>query len=159
MISSFYLQIIPDSAKVIKNLSVESINLSASNYWLWISIIEFIGIIFFIYFFKKNKILINTLKNKINVFEKDLEFIPTIQKPIDLLEESKAMEIDFSALMNNINKSKVLYDDLIKKYHPDRFLDFEKNKIATELSKEIGMNRTNYAKLNELRTKAETLFK
>lgn len=74
------------------------------------------------------------------------------------LKEARHTSIDFSDLMNNINKSEALYSELIKKYHPDRFLDETKNRIATELSKEIVQNKHSYSRLKALEQKAYSLL-
>lgn len=103
------------------------------NYWLWISIIEFLIIVYFI-FFRNNP------KSKVEQF----------------INVTKEDEIDFGNIINSSFNVKPLYDELKVKCHPDRFPnDTEKNKIAMELSQEISKNKTNYKKLMELKELAK----
>ncbi len=46
----------------------------------------------------------------------------------------KEIEIDFNKFFSDFNKSKEIYNELIRKCHPDRFVDPDLNSIATDLS-------------------------
>jgi len=109
----------------------EAIIDNSINIWLWIAIIEFL-IIIYLLFFKKNKRILST-KEK---FKK----------------ESKDGDIDFGNIIKSSFHVKPLYNELVVKCHPDKFpIDSEKNKIALELFQEISKNKTDYKKLIELK--------
>lgn len=122
------------------SLGINSNNLGnniISSYWFWISIIEFALIIILIY--KLNK------KNQILGFTE-------IEK--NSLEYAKDQSIDMNNLMNSISGASILYKELSRKYHPDRFVNSPKHKIAEEIFKEISKNKRNYENLNLLKNKA-----
>ncbi|TRZ53390.1 hypothetical protein D4R99_00890 [bacterium] len=67
--------------------------------------------------------------------------------------------IDMNGLMNDINKSRSLYKELSRIYHPDRFADPEQKVVAERLFQEITSERRSYKKLLEIKDKAhKTLF-
>jgi hypothetical protein len=56
-------------------------------------------------------------------------------------------------------EAKELYDILIRKCHPDRFVGDElKQSIATELSSELTKNKHNHSSLEELKKRAEEML-
>lgn len=63
--------------------------------------------------------------------------------------------VDFSSTMNDIFMAKQIYDQLKVTYHPDRFIDPEKNKIANQLYQEITKNQHNYRCLCNLQKECE----
>lgn len=68
-------------------------------------------------------------------------------------------DVDFHNVMNSAFKAEQLYNDLKRKYHPDRFsIDNSKFEIATEISKEIAKERYNYAGLQALQARAQSLL-
>ncbi len=105
------------------------------NYWMWLSIIEFVIIIFFLLKIKsKSK---NTAKMK---FKND----------------SLKQNIDFDNIINSSFNSTQLYDQLKVKCHPDRFPnDEERNSIAQLIFQEITKNKTNIKRLRELKEEAK----
>lgn len=103
------------------------------NYWFYISIIEAIIILF---------LLLSLFFNKRNKINEKKEIIET--------------KIDFNNILNSSFNSKEIYDELKKKYHPDRYVhDIEKQNIATEIFQEITKNKNNIKKLQELKKLAE----
>ncbi len=61
-------------------------------------------------------------------------------------------DIDFSNIINSSFNSKVLYDELIRKCHPDKFVENEeKNKMAVLISQEITKNKNDVKRLLELK--------
>ena len=107
--------------------------IGSQHYWMWIAIIEFLIILYLLFFRKKTDS--TTAKFK---------------------REAKEGEVDFGNIINSSFHVKPLYDELIVCCHPDRFPnDNEKNKIALELFQEISKNRTNYKKLIELKELAK----
>lgn len=102
---------------------------------LIIAILEFIIILYLI--FKKNK--------KVS----DLSDAEKIAFKV-----SKENEIDMDDLLNSIHKSKDLYNELIKKCHPDTFINDPRQKIAEEISQEITKNKKNFKNLNSLKDRA-----
>lgn len=100
------------------------------NWWMWIAIAELIIIAIIIF-----------LKAKSN-------------KTINATRKSDST-IDFDNILNSSFHARKLYGELIKKCHPDRYpADFDKNRIATELSFKIAQNKNNYKKLQELKQEA-----
>lgn len=116
------------SAKMLdlKNLTINN------TIWFWIAIVEF-GIILLL-------VIISNRKNfKNSKFKKEKDSI---------LNE----EIDFGNIINSSFNSKVIYDELIRKCHPDRFVqNVELNKIAISLSQEITENKNDIKRLEELK--------
>lgn len=109
--------------------------LSSVKIWQFVSLIEFLFLLFLL--FKKKKIKLKS----------DFEN--------EILKEGKDANVNMDDLMNNIYKSKALYDILIRKCHPDRFTDPDFNIIATDLTKSIQENSANYSKLKELKILAQ----
>ncbi|MCH3884774.1 hypothetical protein [Tenacibaculum aquimarinum] len=58
------------------------------------------------------------------------------------------------ALMNNINSSKLLYKELSRVCHPDRFVNSDKQKIAEEIFKNISKNKRKFKELEILKERA-----
>jgi hypothetical protein len=100
------------------------------NTFFWISIIEFLIIIF----------LVIRPKGK----NQDLTFSDL---PKDKIRNAKSSTIDMDNLMNSINGSRDLYKDLSKVCHPDRFINTEKHKVAEEIFQEISKDKRNFEKL------------
>lgn len=67
------------------------------------------------------------------------------------LDKFKKSNIDMMAVMDDINKSRDLYKELSRKYHPDRFTDKDDKDRAEGFMKEITKHKNNYAKLLELK--------
>lgn len=104
--------------------------------WKIIAVVEFILIMLLIFFRKKGN------KNGMN----------------SELLSAKSAEIDTDSMMSDIFKSKDLYEKLIRKCHPDRYLEEDMRQIMSELSKEITQNKSNYSVLCEIKDKIETLY-
>jgi hypothetical protein len=100
------------------------------NTFFWISIIEFLIIIY----------LVIRPKGK----NQDLTFSDL---PKDKIRNAKSSTIDMDNLMNSINGSRDLYKDLSKVCHPDRFINTEKHKVAEEIFQEISKDKRNFEKL------------
>lgn len=111
--------------------------LTIKNIWFWITILEFLFILFLIYNIKsKNSV------SKLSEFESKH------------LKKAKNNSIDMDNLINSIHKSRDLYKLLSKKCHPDRFVNDPKQKIAEEIFQEISKNERNFQKLNSLKSRA-----
>ena len=128
------MQILTDSNKTVVG---KSNSLMPENYWFWIAVIE-LGIILLLIFKlnKKHKVIID-------------------KTTADLFNISKNSEVNMDDLMNNINKSRDLYKKISTKCHPDRFVENELNKKASELFQEITKNKRNYNRLVELKNQVE----
>ena len=64
--------------------------------------------------------------------------------------------IDYDNIIKSSFNSQSLYDSLKKKCHPDRFLDKEKNIIATGIFAKIVENKYNYQELLSIKKEAES---
>lgn len=109
---------------------------SAVNAWKYVAIVEFILIILLVFLAKRGD------KKGMNP---------------DLLN-AKSVDIDTDSMMSDIFKSKELYDKLIKKCHPDRFVDETMKSVMTEFSQEITKNKSNYGKLVSIKEEIENQF-
>ena len=67
----------------------------------------------------------------------------------------KNERVSMDAVMENLFRSKQLYDLLKVKCHPDRFIDPERKEIATKLYQDITENKTDYQRLQALKSRAE----
>lgn len=67
----------------------------------------------------------------------------------------KNQEISMDAVVNNIFRSKQLYDLLKVKCHPDRFIDPMQKEIATEIFQNITKYKTNYQQLLNIKEQAK----
>ena len=121
------LQIKIDSLTIATTTKSENL---LDSIWFWISIVEFLVIIF----------LIIRLKRK----NSDLTFSDL---PNDKIKTAKSTAIDMDNLMNSINGSRDLYKELSKVCHPDKFVNTDKQKIAEEIFQEISKDRRNFEKL------------
>ena len=104
-----------------------------NNIWFYISIGEFVVIA---------SLLIVILKNKKRKHGKKIN-------KKDLLNSSE--DVDFGGVIQSSFHAKGLYDTLIRKCHPDRYIDEKRRQIASELSSQIVENKHNYKKLCELK--------
>jgi hypothetical protein len=107
--------------------------------FFWIAIIEFFLILFLIW--------------KLNGKKRPSHFSDV---PKDKLKKAKKTEINMANLMDSINGSRELYVELSRVCHPDRFINTDKQEIASEIFKEISKNKRNYEKLLALKEKAIT---
>ena len=109
------------------------------NWWMWAAVVELVVILLLLFIvIKQNR------ANKEGLSAKR-------QK----IRETLAEEVDFQNVISSSFNAATLYDQLIKKCHPDRFPDDEnKRQTAEELSAEIGKNKHNLKKLNELKQRA-----
>lgn len=126
------IQIVSDSTNLVDTASI----VYDLPFWFWISLIELIVII----------LLIINKRSK----SKDLSDLNP-----DKISKMQSNEINMNDLMNNINKSKDLYRELSRKYHPDRFINTNKHKIAEDLFQEISKNKRNFQELKIIKIKAE----
>ena len=109
--------------------------------WFWISILEFLVILFLIL-----RIIQINRKKKLafsDVSEANKHF-------------AKNTKIDMENIMDSINNSQVLYKELSKKCHPDRFVNTKEHDLAEKLFQEISLNKRNYQKLVELKVRAKS---
>lgn len=128
--------IILDSLKVVNNVLLNTTETNQTiNWWFWVSILQFIFIVYLL-LSKKNELKVNR-KQKFK-------------------SESLKQNIDFDNIINSSFHSISLYDELKVKCHPDRFTtDKGKNAIAESLFQEITKNKTNVKKLLELKEEAK----
>jgi hypothetical protein len=102
--------------------------------WLWIALIEFCIIVF---------LLIKQRKNSDNGEKQKIK------------QKVMASSIDFENTVNSFFHSQALYNELIRRCHPDRFPnDTEKQEIANNISQEITKNKLDYKRLSELKEQA-----
>ena len=103
------------------------------NWWMIFSIFEFI-------------VIVSLLLDKLN---------RNRSKPKFDKQEIIDQKVDFGNLIKSSFHASELYDELIRKCHPDRFVgDDRKIEIATQLSSKITENRNNLKKLEELKEEA-----
>mgnify|MGYP004574133903 CR=1 FL=1 len=110
-----------------------------SNWWMWAAVVELAVIMLLLLIVikqkKANKTSLSTKRQKV--------------------KETLAEEVDFTNVINSSFHASALYEQLIKKCHPDRFPnDEQKRQTAEYLSAEIGKNKHNLKKLNELKQRA-----
>ncbi|HEY9169197.1 MAG TPA: molecular chaperone DnaJ [Lutibacter sp.] len=117
--------------------SIANSNSIITSIWFWISLVEFLIIIFFI---------IKLLKKKNNLAFSDLSK--------EQLKKAQSTNVDMDNLMNSINGSKELYKTLSKTCHPDRFINSDKQNLAENIFQEISKNKRNYNKLIALKQRA-----
>lgn len=129
------LQIKSDSLAI---ATTSSSNGLLSSTWFWLSIVEFIVIIF---------LLIRLKKKKTELAFSDL--------PKDKMKTAKSSNIDMDNLMNSINGSRDLYKELSKACHPDKFVNTEKQKIAEDIFQDISKDKRNFEKLLALKERAK----
>ena len=116
--------------------------LSNIKIWQIASTIELIIILILIF------TIIRLLK-KLKRNQKPEQFDTTI------IKESKETAVDMDNVINSMFNSKMLYDMLKKKIHPDRFPDDAEKAIATDLATQLNEQHTNYEKLKEIKAIAE----
>ncbi len=105
------------------------------NGWMVAAIVELLIIIFLILLVAKRK--------------------RTHKIPQNEVAEIMNEKVDYQNVINSSFHAAALYDQLIKKCHPDRFPDDEnKHKIAEEISAELGKNKHNIKRLEELKQRA-----
>lgn len=118
-----------------ENKEIETItNANEISFWVWIGIAELIVIIALLILLKRKK--------------KQLEF-GDISK--DKVKKAKEENVDMNDLMNSIISSKILYKELSRSCHPDRFINSDKQRRAQEIFQEISKNKRDFKKLTELK--------
>jgi hypothetical protein len=70
------------------------------------------------------------------------------------IKGSRKNDINMDNLMNNIHNSRLLYKELSRKCHPERFVNDPKQKIAEEIFQEISKNERNHKELSLLKLRA-----
>lgn len=133
--ANILLQVANDSIANVTTIKSESY---LSNFWLWLSILELLIIVLLVYKLKK--------KSSDLVF-KDI--------PKDKIKDAKSTTIDMNNLMNSINNASELYKELSKNYHPDRFVNSDKQTLAEEIFQEISKNKRNFNALQNLKIRAK----
>lgn len=64
-------------------------------------------------------------------------------------------DIDFDNIVNSAFGAETLYKDLIRKCHPDRFApDANKVAVANDITERLGKHKNDIKKLNELKVEA-----
>ncbi len=110
--------------------------IKSDNIWIWIGLLAFVIIVLIVLFSKNTKLYKQLAKDKFK-------------------QEIQSGDIDFGNIVNSSFNAKPLYDELIRKCHPDRFVQNEdKNKIALSLSQEITKNKNDIKRLIELKEQA-----
>lgn len=127
---SIFLQVADSTNQGINNISI----VSEKPIWFWVAIVEFLIILFIIFLKNKNGKMENGKFDEINSY--------------------KNKEVDTQNVVDSIFKSKNLFKELSKKYHPDKFFNTDKHEIAQEIFQQITDNKNNYTKLKELETEA-----
>lgn len=72
-----------------------------------------------------------------------------------IIRESKEKAVDMDNVINSMFNSKMLYDTLKKKIHPDRFPNDAEKAIASDLATQLHEQKSNYEKLKEIKSIAE----
>ena len=80
-----------------------------------------------------------------------LLYIKGNEKRDTKLDKFKDADVDMSSVMNDINKSRDLYKELSRKYHPDRFTDPSEKEKAEDLMKRITKNRNSFSELSKIK--------
>jgi hypothetical protein len=105
--------------------------------WFWVAAAEFLLIISLLLLLVKK----NNPKSDFGGLKKS-----------DLRTEEDASGID--NLLNSITKSSMLYKELSRKCHPDKFINTPLQETAQELFKVISRNKRNYEKLITLKKRS-----
>jgi hypothetical protein len=88
-----------------------------------------------------------------------LKIIKSNQKPeqfdTTIIKGSKETAVDMDNVINSMFNSKVLYDMLKKKIHPDRFPNDAEKAVASTLATQLHEQKSNYEKLKEIKAIAE----
>ncbi|MAZ72339.1 MAG: molecular chaperone DnaJ [Flavobacteriaceae bacterium] len=108
------------------------------NWWIVFASIEFLLIVF---------LLIKLLKTNREQ--------SVITNGFDELRKAKSNDIDMTNLMNSINSSRVLYKELSRKCHPDRFQDEMIKRKADIIFQDISRHKRDHTRLTELKQLAE----
>jgi hypothetical protein len=75
------------------------------------------------------------------------------------LNDFKRKEVDMDNLLVSMYKSKELYKELSRKYHPDKFVGSEQIAKAEAIFSEISANKNNYKNLLEIEKRAILIYK
>ena len=131
---NYILLLQSDTTKVLANKSsIPNFN----SIWFWLSLFELIIIITLLFRQKSKK--------------SNLAFSGLGK---DAVEVSKSTKIDMENLMNSINESGILYKELSRKCHPDRFINSPQQKLAEEIFQDISRNKRNFEKLSLIKLRA-----
>ena len=104
------------------------------SFWFWFCLLEFIIILILL------KKLGNSRPKNINN---------------EKLKKFRNSQVNMDDLMMSINDSKKLYKELSRTYHPDRFVNNDKQLIAEQLFKEVTKHKRDYKVLSELKKEIE----
>jgi len=115
----------------------ESINNDYVWFWFWLCFAIFILFIIVVHLLLQKKAKACLYDSKNNKFK-----------------STDVQNIDMDNLINSINKSNILYKELICKCHPDRFINDTRQKNAEDIFQEITNNKRNYKRLIELKERA-----
>ncbi len=125
---------ITDSISVMNSALVQEAE-TTCNGWMWASIVELLIILLLIVLLTKRRKNLQPVQNNLN----------------ELMDE----KVDYQNIIHSSFNAGTLYNQLIKKCHPDRFPnDVRKQEIATEISAEAGKNKHNIKRLEELKQRA-----
>ncbi len=105
--------------------------------WLWIALAESIIIVLLILELKKNK----QLDSEFKISKSGLK--------------SSSKDGSMQNLVDSFGRSRELYKELSRKYHPDRFIGSPSEAIAKDLFQEISRHKRNYYKLLELKKRGQ----
>jgi hypothetical protein len=107
--------------------------------WKYIAYTEFVILVILIFILIKNKTKIKS------DFEKAI-----------INDKTKGFDMD--ELILDISKSRSLYKELSKKYHPDLFVNSEIHNEINMLFQEITKHKSSYSELLKLKETAENKF-
>jgi hypothetical protein len=126
------LNIMQDTVSVVRNVGAASC--ADSGYCLWIIVLVAILGLSIVFLF-----IIGIMNQRKSKFKK------------------RAMqgEVDMKNVLNSAFLAQKLYDELRVKYHPDRYLDEEQNREATEISQLLGKYKYDYEQLLKIKERAE----
>lgn len=72
-----------------------------------------------------------------------------------LKENIRKSSVNMNDVMDSINHSKMLYRELSRSCHPDRFINTDKQNIADEIFQDISNKKRDYKALLKLKKRAE----
>ena len=126
---------ITDSSLIAMNNVLAQEQGTTCNGWTVATIIELLIILLLVFLMVKRKRTSKVPQNEV----------------ADIMNE----KVDYQNIINSSFLAAALYDQLIKKCHPDRFPnDEDKHRIAEEISAELGKNKHNNKRLEELKQRA-----
>ena len=112
---------------------------SSHSIWFWIAVLEFVIIVIILFYHRRSNI----------------KKLPLVELKKEKAKEYMKTEVDMNDVLSSITKSRDLYKELSRKYHPDRFVNTPLEVEATIIFQEITKNKRNYSELLILKERAE----